>query len=105
MVISMLLAALAIRIESRGPILFRQTRLKIRAAGLGIRKIEGWPGGATIEFDADTTIDPAQIIALIEQLKEEHKTWQQENLKVKPMWPRIMDKRFVLDGKEYLFPA
>ena len=23
----------------------------------------------------------------------------------KPLWPRIMDKRFVLDGKEYLFPA
>jgi len=23
----------------------------------------------------------------------------------KPMWPRIMDKKFVFYGKEYLFPA
>jgi transcription-repair coupling factor (superfamily II helicase) len=47
--------------------LFRQTKLKLRAATLGIRKIEGWPGGATLEFSATPSVDPARIIELIQQ--------------------------------------
>ena len=46
--------------------LFRQTRLRLRAAVLGIRKIEGWPTGATIEFEAKPSVDPARIITLIQ---------------------------------------
>jgi transcription-repair coupling factor (superfamily II helicase) len=46
--------------------LFRQTRIKLRAATLGIRKIEGWPGGVTMEFTASPNVDPARIIALIQ---------------------------------------
>jgi hypothetical protein len=42
---------------------------------------------------------------LYEKLQQEHEQWQKEKLHKKPMWPRIMDKKFVLDGKEYLFPA
>ena len=42
---------------------------------------------------------------LYEKLRSEHEQWQKNKLKAKPMWPRIMDKKFVLDGKEYLFPA
>ncbi|HNB48695.1 MAG TPA: hypothetical protein PK332_04995, partial [Chitinophagales bacterium] len=30
--------------------------------------------------------------------------WE-KTLPVKPMWPRIMDYRFMIDGKSYLFPA
>ena len=46
-----------------------------------------------------------QMPELYEQLYNTHIQWQENNLPEKPMWPRIMDKKFVLDGKEYLFPA
>ena len=42
---------------------------------------------------------------LYEKLRNEHENWQEEKIKVKPMWPRIMDKRFHADGMEYYFPA
>lgn len=38
-------------------------------------------------------------------LYNKHKEWQNNKLPKKPMWPRIMDHRFIIDGKEYLFPA
>lgn len=42
---------------------------------------------------------------IYQEMYELHQLWQDE-LPKKPMWPRIMDKRFILeDGKEYLFPA
>lgn len=46
-----------------------------------------------------------QMPELYQKLYDAHKQWQDDNLPDKPMWPRIMDKKFVLDGKEYLFPA
>jgi transcription-repair coupling factor (superfamily II helicase) len=52
--------------------LFRQTRLRLRAAVLGIRKIEGWPSGATIEFEAMPAVDPARIIELIQNEPERY---------------------------------
>jgi arylsulfatase A-like enzyme len=42
---------------------------------------------------------------LYEDLRTLHLQWQQNNLPDKPMWPRIMDHKFTLYGKEYLFPA
>ena len=50
--------------------LFRQTRLRLRATNLGIRKIDGWPGGATIEFEATPSIEPARIIELVQNEPE-----------------------------------
>ena len=41
---------------------------------------------------------------LLEAIRKKHEEWQKE-LPEKYMWPRIMDHKFVLDGKEYLFPA
>jgi hypothetical protein len=46
-----------------------------------------------------------QMPELYEELKATHEEWQRNNLPEKPLWPRIMDKKFVLNGKEYLFPA
>jgi arylsulfatase A-like enzyme len=46
-----------------------------------------------------------QMPELYEKLLETHEQWQDNNLPEKAMWPRIMDKKFVLYGKEYLFPA
>lgn len=40
----------------------------------------------------------------IKELQEELQKWEMQ-LPVKPLWPRIMDHRFVIDGKMYLFPS
>ncbi len=67
---------------------------------------DGWAELHDLEVDKSEQIDlREQMPELFEKLREEHEQWQKENLHKKPMWPRIMDKRFVLDGKEYLFPA
>ncbi len=41
---------------------------------------------------------------LYKELFNKHMEWQNE-LPEKPMWPRVMDHKFTLDGIEYLFPA
>jgi arylsulfatase A-like enzyme len=46
-----------------------------------------------------------QMPDLFKILYDTHKKWQETKLPDKPMWPRIMDKKFVLNGVEYLFPA
>jgi len=46
-----------------------------------------------------------QMPELFEELRATHEKWQKTKLPEKPLWPRIMDKKFVLNGKEYLFPA
>lgn len=40
----------------------------------------------------------------VENLKAILKNWIKE-LPEKPLWPRIMDRKFVIDGKTYYFPA
>ncbi len=40
----------------------------------------------------------------VKELKFELEVWE-HSLPKKPLWPRIMDHRFVIDGKVYLFPA
>jgi arylsulfatase A-like enzyme len=67
---------------------------------------DGWAELYNLATDISEKINlKEQMPELYEKLKEEHEDWQKNKLEVKPMWPRIMDKRFVLDGKEYLFPA
>ncbi len=67
---------------------------------------DGWAELHDLEVDKSEQIDlREQMPELYEKLREEHEQWQKEKLRTKPMWPRIMDKKFVLDGKEYLFPA
>ena len=46
--------------------LFKVTALKLKAAPLGIRKLEAGPKGAKIEFDPRPKIDPAKLIALMQ---------------------------------------
>lgn len=43
---------------------------------------------------------PEKVLELENDLQKWEKT-----LPAKPMWPRIMDYRFIIDGKTYLFPA
>ena len=49
-----------------GAMLFRVTALKLKAAALGIRRIEAGPKGARLEFTAQPKIDPAGIIQLLQ---------------------------------------
>jgi transcription-repair coupling factor (superfamily II helicase) len=46
--------------------LFRQTRLRLKASQMGIRKLEGWPGGLTLEFESVTPVDPTALITLLQ---------------------------------------
>jgi arylsulfatase A-like enzyme len=67
---------------------------------------DGWAELYNLDTDISEKINlKEQMPELYEKLKSEHEQWQKDKLKTKPMWPRIMDKKFVLDGKEYLFPA
>ncbi len=67
---------------------------------------DGWAELYDLEIDKSEQINlKAQMPELYEKLQQEHEQWQKEKLHKKPMWPRIMDKKFVLDGQEYLFPA
>jgi arylsulfatase A-like enzyme len=40
----------------------------------------------------------------VSELQKVFEGWN-ATLPKKPMWPRIMDHRYIIDGKEYLFPA
>jgi transcription-repair coupling factor (superfamily II helicase) len=62
--------------------LFRQTRIKLRATLLGIRKLEGWPGGLTVEFCDTTCVDPARIIELIQTQPGRYSFDSRQRLKV-----------------------
>jgi arylsulfatase A-like enzyme len=67
---------------------------------------DGWAELYDLEVDKPEQINlKEQMPELYEKLRQEHEKWQKDELHKKPMWPRIMDKKFVLDGKEYLFPA
>ena len=67
---------------------------------------DGWAELYDLATDQSEEINlREQMPELYEKLREEHEQWQKEKLKTKPMWPRIMDKKFVIDGKEYYFPA
>ena len=67
---------------------------------------DGWAELYNLITDESEEINlKEQMPELYEKLHEEHEAWQKNKLKVKPMWPRIMDKRFVIDGKDYYFPA
>ena len=47
--------------------LVRLTELKLKAAPLGIVKIEAAAGGGYIEFRTDTRVDPALLVHLIQE--------------------------------------
>jgi len=67
---------------------------------------DGWAELYDLENDISETYNlKEQMPELYQKLYDKHLEWQKDNLPEKPMWPRIMDKKFVIDGNEYLFPA
>jgi arylsulfatase A-like enzyme len=67
---------------------------------------DGWAELYDLSTDKSESYNlKEQMPDLYEKLYLLHQQWQEDKLPEKPMWPRIMDKRFIIDGKEYLFPA
>lgn len=67
---------------------------------------DGWAELYNIKTDKSEQINlKSEMPEMYEKLFELHQKWQDEKLPEKPMWPRIMDKKFLIDGNEYLFPA
>jgi len=67
---------------------------------------DGWAELYDLKNDKSEKINlKDQMPELFEALKKKHQEWQQDNLPPKPLWPRVMDHKFVFYGKEYLFPA
>ena len=53
--------------------LFRQTRLKLRADSLGIRKIEASDRSVRVDFSKDTQVDPLTLVQLVQQFSGVYK--------------------------------
>lgn len=67
---------------------------------------DGWAELYDLKKDKSETYNlKEEMPELYQKLYDTHLKWQKSSLPDKPLWPRIMDKKFVLDGKEYLFPA
>ncbi len=66
---------------------------------------DGWAELYNLETDKSESINlKDKMPEMYDMIKKKHEEWQKE-LPPKPMWPRIMDHKFEIDGKEYLFPA
>ena len=67
---------------------------------------DGWAELYDLDKDISESYNlKEEMPDLYQKLHDTHLKWQKDNLPDKPMWPRIMDKKFEIDGKEYLFPA
>jgi arylsulfatase A-like enzyme len=67
---------------------------------------DGWTELYDLKKDKSEKYDlKQQMPALYKKLYDLHYQWQQNNLPDKPLWPRLMDHKFHLDGVDYLFPA
>ena len=53
--------------------MFRSTYLKLRAAALGIRKIDAGASSGYILFDEQNTIDPRRVLKLIQGKPKEYR--------------------------------
>ncbi|HEX7030510.1 MAG TPA: transcription-repair coupling factor [Gammaproteobacteria bacterium] len=61
--------------------LFRLAELRLKAAPLGIRKIEAGPSGGRLVFNAKPSVDPMAIINLIQRESRRYKLDGQEKLR------------------------
>lgn len=67
---------------------------------------DGWAELYNLKTDKSESFNlKEKMPELFDKLYKAHQDWQGNNLPKKYMWPRIMDHRFMIDGKEYLFPA
>ncbi|MBK1726761.1 transcription-repair coupling factor [Halorhodospira neutriphila] len=60
--------------------LFRVAALKLRAAALGIRKLEAGAGGGIVHFGAQPSVDPARLVQLVQQAPQTYRLDSQQRL-------------------------
>jgi arylsulfatase A-like enzyme len=66
---------------------------------------DNWLYLYNLEKDLSESIDlQHERPELVKELMEYFESWETK-LPDRPLWPRIMERRFVIDGKEYYFPA
>lgn len=66
---------------------------------------DGWAELYNVREDISESINLREDMPeLFETLRDKHAEWQID-LPEKPLWPRVMDHKFLIDNKEYLFPA
>lgn len=66
---------------------------------------DAWQHLYDLQTDKSEEVDLGpECNEVFRELFEEHQHWQQ-TLPEKPLWPHFMDKRFIINGQEYLFPA
>jgi arylsulfatase A-like enzyme len=65
---------------------------------------DGWIELYNIKEDKYEKIDLRNVRPeVLKQLQEQFDLWKKDLMQ--PLWPRIMDYKIIIDGKEYLFPA
>ncbi len=66
---------------------------------------DNWLELYNLKLDKNERNDLSQLMPeKVLELKYDLQQWE-KTLPKKPLWPRIMDHRFIIDGKEYLFPV
>lgn len=67
---------------------------------------DGWAELYHLAEDRYETINLASDMPeLMATLRRLHAEWQEDNLPPEPLWPRLVDHRFVIDGRSYRFPS
>ncbi len=67
---------------------------------------DGWAELYNLKTDRSEQFNiKDQMPELFDKLYDMHQNWQEANLPEKPLWPRLMDYRCVINGVEYLFPV
>ncbi|UCG72145.1 MAG: transcription-repair coupling factor [Chromatiales bacterium] len=62
--------------------LFRLTQLRLRAAALGLKRIEMSAGGGRVEFGPHTAVDPLTVVNLIQAAPDRYRFDSQQRLRV-----------------------
>jgi arylsulfatase A-like enzyme len=67
---------------------------------------DGWAELYDLAADRYETVNLAECMPdLLATLRRLHEEWQEEALPREPLWPRLVDHRFLIDGKVYRFPS
>ncbi len=78
--------------------LFSITALKLKAAPLGVRKIDVGPNGGRLIFDEKPNIDPARIIGLIQSRPKQFRLDGPSTLRIQKDLPTIAERLQELDN-------
>jgi transcription-repair coupling factor (superfamily II helicase) len=72
--------------------LFRLTMLRLKAAPLGIRRLDLGSTGGSVEFGRQTAIDPAALVQLIESQAETYRLDRDQRLRIRAALPDVEER-------------